>query len=79
MTTTRRTTTEALAGVKLCPNCRRAPGVMLVGLTGRGGAFVSWACEGCQAGVDRAMAAWAIAKGVARGDLSARVLLSRMG
>jgi hypothetical protein len=40
---------------------------------------VSWACEGCQAGVDRALAAWAIAKGVARGDLSAQALLSRMG
>ena len=65
--------------MKLCPNCRRAPGVLRVGLTGRGGAFVSWACEGCQGKVDRAMAAWAVARGVARGDLSARVLLSRMG
>jgi hypothetical protein len=61
--------------MKPCPHCRLLPGERGVARLGNGRAIVSWACEACQAGVDGAMASWAVLKAIELGEVNPGVLL----
>ena len=57
-----------------CPYCRLLPGVERVGRVRPGRVYASWACEGCQQGVDRALATMTILRGFQRGRLHPGIL-----
>ena len=64
--------------MKPCPYCRLVPGVLRVGLIGNDRTMPSWACESCQAGVDRALASMAVLRAIQRGALHPGILTTRV-
>jgi hypothetical protein len=64
--------------MKPCPYCRLVPGALGVGLFGNGRTMSSWACESCQAGVDRALASMAVLRAVQRGAVHPGILTTQV-